>query len=108
MDIEILVCSSCSKKWERHKTRGRKPLVCPECVSLSVSNKDSSSSVKQKAEPFQQKQVSKKDNSIKYPAPSHWICKSCLISVKIHISLEYPPIHLCKKRLSKEFPLEMV
>ena len=108
MDTETLVCSSCSKRWKRQKTRGRKPVVCPKCLSASVPNKGSSSSVKQKSEPSQQRQISKKDDSIKYPVPSHWVCKSCLVSVKIHVRLEYPPIHLCKKRLSKEFPLEMV
>lgn len=99
MDTETLVCNSCSKKWKRTKTRGRKPVTCPKCAPTLV-----------------QKTIDKKvsepkvasNSSVKYPVPSNWTCSSCQVSVKIYVRLEYPPMHCCKKRLSKEYPLEMV
>lgn len=99
MDTETLVCSSCSKKWKREKTRGRKPVTCPKCAPTLIQKLSS-----KKIEELKPRASSDK----KYPAPSHWICKSCQVSVKIHVRLEYPPMHSCKKRLSKDFPLEMV
>jgi hypothetical protein len=30
--VEILTCSQCGRSWERVKTRGRKPLICPLCT----------------------------------------------------------------------------
>lgn len=33
---ETLTCLSCSKSWNRKITRGRKPNLCPSCISLTA------------------------------------------------------------------------
>lgn len=30
---EELICTSCSSTWKRARVRGRKPLLCPKCLS---------------------------------------------------------------------------
>jgi hypothetical protein len=35
--IETLVCTSCGSSFERERTRGRKPKICPACRGLSAS-----------------------------------------------------------------------
>jgi len=32
---ESLLCSNCNKKWSRQKVRGRKPLLCPSCLTAT-------------------------------------------------------------------------
>lgn len=34
--IQTLVCTVCSKTWERPRIRGRRPLRCPDCAPASV------------------------------------------------------------------------
>jgi len=35
--IQTLVCTACSQTWERPRTRGRRPLRCPDCTPAPVS-----------------------------------------------------------------------
>lgn len=32
-NIEWLTCQKCSRRWHRQVIRGRKPILCPECIS---------------------------------------------------------------------------
>ncbi len=34
--LEILVCTSCGQTFERERTRGRKPLICPSCRGVAA------------------------------------------------------------------------
>ena len=42
MELEELICEQCDKHWQRTKARGRKPKLCPTCISSSslVPNQD--------------------------------------------------------------------
>jgi len=104
MENEILTCNSCSQKWQRPKSRGRKPVVCPECAPTLV--KTSSPSPSKVTQPTSDS--SSNSSQMKYPAPSSWQCPSCQVSVKLQVSVDYPPTHNCKKRLNKIYSLEMV
>jgi len=35
---EYLICTQCSTKWSRLKTRGRKPLLCPSCINPDIKS----------------------------------------------------------------------
>jgi phage FluMu protein Com len=32
--FETLTCASCGRTFERSRTRGRKPLKCPDCTAV--------------------------------------------------------------------------
>lgn len=100
--METLTCENCSRKWKRELVRGRKPKLCPKCITVSVDSP-------------QIKKVSMPKPSLvgsnlmsKFPAPSKWLCSSCGASVTVQVGIEYEPTHVCKKRLSKVYSLELV
>ena len=33
---ETLTCTTCSKKWKRERSRGRKPHLCPSCIKQTA------------------------------------------------------------------------
>lgn len=53
--LETLTCTSCNSQWTRERARGRKPVLCPSCVSQSELKpnqpiSDSQSVITQKTE----------------------------------------------------------
>lgn len=109
MRKEKLICQKCRKEWERVPSRGRKPVLCPSCLSSSKSttvlkkvetkiphNQSASNLQPSESEPFP------------YPAPTKWLCSSCGASVQILVDLKYAPTHHCAKRLRRLFALELV
>lgn len=108
METEELFCESCKKVWNRQKTRGRKPRVCPDCVPQLVVQQD----VLQEDDDDILSDIPVIDEPplapTKYPANTKWRCPSCGASVKIGIGINDPPTHKCPKRLKRVYPLEMV
>lgn len=99
MQKEKLICENCKTTWQRIPSRGRKPKLCPSCVSGPVKVQPSVKPVPQKLP---------QDDSMPFPGPSRWACSSCGISVKIEIDMKYPPTHNCKKRLKRTYALELI
>ena len=102
MDFDKLICGSCGVKWNRQKTRGRKPKVCPNCVIkyIDVIKKDATEETPLPSE--------SRRTRTKYPPNTKWLCHSCQVTVKIGIGINEEPTHKCQKRLNKVFSLERV
>jgi hypothetical protein len=102
MDFDKLTCGSCGIKWNRQKTRGRKPKVCPDCILKSVEQieEDPIEDIPLSPEPRRAK--------TKYPPNTKWLCRSCQVTVKVCVGINDEPTHKCQKRLKKVFPLERV
>lgn len=103
--METLICEKCSKQWTRELTRGRKPRVCPECffssgviATATLGRKMNQENVLPQADNF----------SVKFPAPSKWVCPSCETKVEVGVNMDYEPVHACKKRMKKVYPLDLV
>jgi hypothetical protein len=108
-EYEELICTRCDSAWERPKSKGRKPKLCPTClqapdqpVITSLSEEDD---------------ITSEDNFVieepppsptKYQPNSKWICHTCHASVKVGVGINEPPTHACKKRMRKIFPLEQI
>jgi hypothetical protein len=102
MDFDKLTCASCGVEWNRQKTRGRKPKVCPDCIIKSVEavEEDMIEDIPLSPEPRRAK--------TKYPPNTKWLCRSCQVTVKVCVGINDEPTHKCQKRLKKVFPLERV
>lgn len=112
---EQLTCSICKKTWSRLKARGRKPLVCPACISsgtVFIPSKDTVPKSKEPAKPEPQKQSSdlsiSKVHSAIYPKPSNyedivqstkqgstWKCPACGSLLTIYVPVSSTPTHRC-------------
>ena len=99
MQKEKLTCENCHKDWQRIPSRGRKPKLCPSCISGRVQIKDSPKPVAQKVLDH---------NSMPFPGPSKWACPSCGASISIGIDIKHPPTHQCQKRLKRIYALELI
>lgn len=104
--METLTCENCSRKWKRELVRGRKPRLCPKCLTVpeTPQRKPQRAIATVSANPARKaiKEMAK------FPAPSNWKCPSCGASVSIKINIDHEPTHACKKRLSKVYALELV
>ena len=102
MEFDTLTCSSCGVEWNRQKTRGRKPKVCPDCTIRPIDDteEDLVENIPLSPEPPRAK--------TKYPPNTKWICHSCLVSVKICIGINQEPTHKCQKRANRILSLERV
>lgn len=99
MEKEILFCTVCSSQWERNKTRGRKPKLCPQCLESSNSfseqteNGDSTSETNL--------------SSYTYPPKTKWKCTSCGIKFQTLIPVSFLPAHKCQKRAGRFLSFEL-
>lgn len=97
--MEELICSSCSKKWTRQKTRGRKPIVCPDCSIDTIKvEEDKKLLVSDSAKQYKPPQ---------YKPPTKWACGSCGAKVTLYVAIDEPPVHKCQKRSRREYPLDL-
>lgn len=90
--IERLECTQCDKKWERKKTRGRKPIVCPDCASF---NQEQEIEQKQKSVAIVQEN-NYEPVSYTFPPVSYWMCPNCDQTITVYVGLNYIPIHPCR------------
>jgi len=98
---ETLECTQCDIKWERKKTRGRKPIVCPSCAEVNAQEENSAKTKLYKPSIEQESEV-----ECKYPAVSHWICDICEQTVSVHIGLNYPPVHNCRLKRNQVITMQ--
>jgi hypothetical protein len=103
MELEVLTCIQCSSTWNRQKTRGRKPKICPSCVPSLEKIEDKEEDIEIPVVVAEEPPPSK----TKFKAGTKWQCPSCKVSIKINIGINDPPTHPCHKRLKKVFPLEL-
>lgn len=96
---EILQCTQCDIKWERKKTRGRKPVVCPECAKLNAQEQ-----ANQKYTPTTKENLSPVKYA--YPPVSYWVCDVCSQTLSVHIGLNYAPIHNCRLKRNQPVALQ--
>ena len=120
---ESLTCTSCSKVWKRQRTRGRKPLLCPECTKEQnkeiVPTTKTKKAVKSptikplKAKPINPVQthtdltINKVINSLPYANVksaqlaestkngSLWKCPGCGNTIELFVSINAVPTHRC-------------
>lgn len=108
MQTEELFCESCKKVWNRQKTRGRKPKICPDCVPQLVVQHDDNDEEDNDLLDIPVAEEPPPDPT-KYPAPSKWYCPVCSVTLKTYVGLNQPPTHPCKKKLLKKtLPLELI
>jgi hypothetical protein len=103
--METLTCEQCNKKWKRQPARGRKPRLCPTCLSAPQE------AVMPPQAPKNQrasKPIESTVDQYKFPGPTRWVCNSCGASIKTEVSLQYEPTHACHKRLKRVFALELI
>jgi len=104
MDYETLICTQCNKKWNRPKSRGKKPKFCSTCkdpqqLSHTIDLEDD---IDYEIPLIQEDPPP----PTKYKPNTKWICHSCGAFVKTGVGVNLPPTHSCKKRLRKIYPLE--
>ena len=101
---EKLECTRCEQKWERERTRGRKPLFCPTCTEINAQEETEHApkSITKAVDPIE---VSNRVYAFYVAGPSHWLCDHCDITLKVSVGITEPPMHLCAKRRSMSFPL---
>jgi rubrerythrin len=112
---ENLVCSVCEKSWTRTKTRGRKPLVCPACLSSGTTFiPTSTSQFESKTETLTTQSVNQNDLSVSrvhsmiHPKPanyrdmlestkkgSKWKCPGCGAVLTMMVAISDVPTHRC-------------
>lgn len=108
---EELICTSCSSTWKRAKVRGRKPLLCPTCISgqiqhnnvdqpVVVSNSKDSiipldlsvskihTQLHPKPSNYQELKESTKNGSV-------WKCPGCGSILEMFLALTAIPTHRC-------------
>lgn len=103
--METLVCEKCSSSWKRQPSRGRKPRLCPTCISSSDQSISLSKAIQT---PSVQLKTQSQCDSTKFPAPTKWKCHTCGVALKVEIGINYPPTHRCQKRLKRTLPLELI
>jgi hypothetical protein len=104
VELEVLTCIQCSSTWNRQKTRGRKPKLCPSCILTLEKIEDGQ---EDDIEEILVLPEEPRPSKTKYRAGTKWKCPSCEVSIKINIGINDPPTHPCKKRLKKVLPLEL-
>ena len=100
---EKLECARCEQKWERERTRGRKPIFCLECTEINAQE-EVEHAVRSAVKSV--KTIEDSDRTYKFyiPAPSQWLCDHCDATLKVNVGVTDVPAHLCAKRRSMSFP----
>jgi hypothetical protein len=112
MPKENLVCELCECSWQREQSRGRKPRLCPNCLSAPEPQVQSSSTKRIIIEDPSLRRPTLKvvDTTvkpIKYKGKNDWICPHCRNKVKTFVGLTEEPMHWCRGKSSTYLPLEL-
>ena len=114
---ETLICTVCDKKWQRLRSRGRKPVVCPTCAAQEQldneeliiapkiqNNKDDLNSDVKSILCNVYNTYYPKDNTVYKMTESKskvkWICVHCNFEMISVIPLTATPLHKCAKNTS--------
>lgn len=97
---EILECTQCDKKWERKKARGRKPVICPDCVSFNEEQE-----AEQRQQPVSFIEQNYESVNYTFPSVSYWMCPNCDQTISVHVGLNYVPLHPCKTKRNQMLAL---
>lgn len=106
MELEELICEQCDSQWQRAKSRGRKPKLCPTCLESSSlvlvveEENDPIEDIPLVQEPPLEKTT--------YKPNSKWICNACGAKIQIGVGINDAPMHKCPKRANRVLPLELV
>lgn len=110
---ETLKCGTCGKNWNRPKTRGRKPVLCPQCVAdvteppkeiiqnLTTKNTDSKQQVSERpkniiSSVYRSLYPKVENDQLKNQKPgTKWKCTSCGYVLTVYVSLADIPVHKC-------------
>lgn len=119
---ETLTCTSCKSKWTRQRARGRKPVLCPQCLSQTeleanqtvlqpVPTSSAKSVYTQKSEPISTSSSRPSLSTIfsglfpRYQNAeelaestkngSVWKCPSCSHILKMNVAVTAPVTHRC-------------
>lgn len=110
---ETLKCGTCGKSWSRIKTRGRKPVLCPQCTAnateppkeiiQNITNKNTDSKDINIERPkniianVYRSLYPKVDNDqLKNQKPgTKWKCPACGYTLTVFVSLADIPVHKC-------------
>lgn len=111
---ESLVCTICKKSWKRQRSRGRKPKICPSCISLDSSlDLSSRPSPPSPSSPTHSSEIPVgKIYQAFHPKPSNykellestkngstWKCPGCGHVIKINMAITSPPTHKCSPNM---------
>lgn len=100
---ETLTCTTCSKKWKRERSRGRKPHLCPSCIKktapVKVSKIETQKPKKTRAVPAQK--ISEQQPPLEMVASNSSSSKDGKITAG-HIFAAYHPRHPKADELLKE------
>lgn len=122
---ETLICTACDKKWQRVRTRGRKPVLCPTCTAQQVSHNQEplvSSIVETDNANFVSdiKSIVCNVYNTYYPrdvvvyklteskSKVNWVCHYCGYEMISVIPLTAVPLHRCSKNTSSLVELSLV
>jgi hypothetical protein len=106
MELEELICEQCDSQWQRAKSRGRKPKLCPTCLESSSllpvveEETDTEQEIPLAQEPPLEKTA--------YKPNSKWLCNACGAKIQIGVGINDAPMHKCPKRANRVLPLELV
>ncbi len=121
---ETLTCTVCDKKWQRVRTRGRKPVVCPACAAqetidnqeLMITPKIESTSLDIDSDiknvlcsvynTYYPKDVNVK-NITQSKSNVKWVCPKCNYKMTTVIPLVAAPLHKCSKNTSSLIELSI-
>ena len=106
MEIEELICEQCNSHWQRSKARGRKPKLCPTCLTSSTPV----AVVEEEDEQLEEVPLLEEGPPppTKFKANSRWQCPSCKAKIKVGVGIDEPPVHKCPKRANRVLPLEQL
>jgi len=103
---ELLQCTQCDTKWERERTRGRKPLICPSCFEINLKEGQTTFCSKAIKKELIKKELIKIEVDFKYPSVSYWFCPDCNQTLIVHVGLNHTPVHVCKAKRNMSIAMQ--
>lgn len=101
---ELLECTQCDKKWERVKSRGRKPIVCPDCFKINKQQETEQN--EQKESKVIVSSVLSEPVQTRFSPVSYWMCPNCDQTISVHVGIDHIPIHPCPLKRNQMLALE--
>lgn len=110
MPKESLVCEECQSSWRREQTRGRKPRLCPNCLSAPQTASKAPRIVIED-QSLRKPTIKVLDTNIKtpvkYKGKNSWFCPDCKSTFQTFVGLMDEPMHWCKKNTRNYIPFQL-